>query len=63
MATITGYIYYFAEGDTLHVPSGYLYIVSCDISGDSQIPLHVGTKMCVSVCACMYYRMYVHKRA
>ena len=35
MATIIGYMYYFANGDTL--PSGYLDIVSCDNSGDSQI--------------------------
>ena len=62
MATITGYIYYFAKGDTLHVPSGYLDIVSCDISGDSQY-CDMSVRKCVSVCACMYYRMYVRKRA
>ena len=34
MATIIGYMYYFANGDTL--PSDYLDIVSCDNSGDSN---------------------------
>ena len=43
MATIIGYMYYFANGDTL--PSGYLDIVSCDNSGDSQILWHVDKKI------------------
>ena len=61
MATITGYIYYFTKGDTLHVPSGYLDIVSCDISGDSN------TVTCrhenVSVCVCVHVLSYVRTQA
>ena len=64
MSTITGYIYYFAKGDTLHVPSGYLDIVSCDISGDSKYG-DMSARKCVCLCvrACFIVCTYasVHK--
>ena len=44
MATITGYIYYFAKGDTLHVPSGYLDITQVNRMSRSRRVLAIGGK-------------------